>query len=468
MTPPSGEDFLHSSAAPAPTFRDPAGSLHLQDQYAVRTIHPAAREQVLAFLASPLRQRLEARGDMVATTVEDSPSGLRLLHPRIAVPTYPWEWTPGQWLAAADLTLSLCDEALTDSWILKDATPLNILFVGPRPVLVDVLSFEPLTPGNSTWLAYAQYVRTFLLPLLMLRLLRWPLALTLFHRDGYEPVELYASLRWPQRLSRAALVPITLPALLDKRSSGQPAKPPAPRDPGLALHILRRTLASLRRRTHRAIPRASASEWSGYTAALTHYTAEETAAKLAFVRDALEELRPARVLDIGANTGEFSALADSHGVSVIALERDAASAERIFQRSAAEQLNILTLHADLARPTPAAGWENAESSALLPRLEGRADLVLLLAVIHHLLLMEQIPLPAILALLHRLTRRHLLLEWVPPGDPMFQSLLRGRDSLYGALSEDALLAASAGLFRTHRRETLTNGRVLFLLERIPL
>jgi SAM-dependent methyltransferase len=468
MTPPSGEDFLHSSAAPAPTFRDPAGSLHLQDQYAVRTIHPAAREQVLAFLASPLRQRLEARGDMVATTVEDSPSGLRLLHPRIAVPTYPWEWTPGQWLAAADLTLSLCDEALTDSWILKDATPLNILFVGPRPVLVDVLSFEPLTPGNSTWLAYAQYVRTFLLPLLMLRLLRWPLALTLFHRDGYEPVELYASLRWPQRLSRAALIPITLPALLDKRSSGPLAKPPAPKDPGLALHILRRTLASLRRRTRRAIPRASASEWSGYTGALTHYTAEETAAKLAFVRDALEELRPARVLDIGANTGEFSALAASLGAGVIALERDGTSAERIFALERERNLDILTLHADLARPTPAAGWENAESSALLPRLEGRADLVLLLAVIHHLILMEQIPLPAILALLHRLTRRHLLLEWVPPSDPMFQSLLRGRDSLYGALSEDALLAASAGLFRTHRRETLTNGRVLFLLERIPL
>jgi SAM-dependent methyltransferase len=480
MIPPSGEDSLHRSAAP--TFRDPAGSIHMEGDFAVRTIHPAAREQVLAFLDSPLRQRLEARGDMVATTVEDSPSGLRLLHPRIAVPSYPWEWTPGQWLAAAKLTLSLCDEALTDGWILKDATPLNILFAGPRPVLVDVLSFEPLASGNSTWLAYAQYVRTFLLPLVMLRLLRWPLALTLFHRDGYEPAELYATLSWPQRLSRAALVHITLPALLEKRSNRQetgcsrsgfsdlgavPTRSSTSKDPGLALHILRRTLASLRRRTQRAVPRSSASQWSGYNASLTHYTAEETAAKLAFVRDALEEFRPARVLDVGANTGEFSALAASLGAGVIALERDATSAERTFVLSHERSLDILTLHADLARPTPAAGWENAESAALLPRLEQQADMVLLLAVIHHLLLMEQIPLPAILALLHRLTRRHLLLEWVPPGDPMFQSLLRGRDSLYGALSEDALLAACAGLFRTVRRETLTNGRVLFLMERVP-
>jgi hypothetical protein len=50
---------------------------------------------------------------------------------------------------------------------------------------------------------------------------------------------------------------------------------------------------------------------------------------------------------------------------------------------------------------------------------------------------------------------------------MFQSLLRGRDELYGALSEDDLLAACSGLFRALRRETLTNGRVLFLMERVP-
>jgi SAM-dependent methyltransferase len=255
--------------------------------------------------------------------------------------------------------------------------------------------------------------------------------------------------------------------MLERRGSGQPARPAAPKDPGLALHLLRRTLASLRRRTQRALPSSAKSEWSGYTASLTHYTAEQSAAKLAFVRAALEELRPACVLDIGANTGDYSALAASLGASVIALERDTASAQRIYQRSVEEHLDILTLQADLARPTPAAGWRNAESSALLPRLEGHADLVLLLAVLHHLLLMEQIPLPQILALLHRLTRRHLLLEWVPPSDPMFQSLLRGRDSLYGALSEDELLTACAGLFRTLRRETLTNGRVLFLMERLP-
>jgi hypothetical protein len=90
----------------------------------------------------------------------------------------------------------------------------------------------------------------------------------------------------------------------------------------------------------------------------------------------------------------------------------------------------------------------------------------MLAVIHHLVLMEQIPLPAILALAQRLTRRHLVVEWVPVEDPMYQSLMRGRDSLYGALSEADLLAASSGLFRVVNRQPLENGRILFLFEKI--
>jgi SAM-dependent methyltransferase len=459
-------------ATPPPTFRDPAGSLSLTPEHAVRSIHPGAREAVLSFLSSPLRQRLEQRGDMVSTTIaEQDENTLTLTHPRIPIVTYPWEWTPGQWLAAADLTIALCEEALNHGWILKDATPLNILFVGTKPVLVDVLSFEKHQPGNSIWLAYGQYMRTFLLPLLMTRLLHWPLALSMFKRDGYEPDDLHAALSFTQKFSPAAFFPITLPTMLEKRDgkdkpSGA-SKAPALKEPGLALHLLRGTLGGLRRRTRKALPKESSSEWSDYTATLTHYTSAESAEKLTFVRETLEELKPARVLDVGANTGEFSALAASLGASVVALERDAAAADRLFKRAQAQQLEILAIHADLSRPTPAVGWDNSESSSLLSRLENQFDLVLMLAVIHHLILMEQIPLDAIVQLLYGVTRSHLLVEWVPVSDPMFQSLMRGRDELYGHLSEADFDRACTGRFKTLRRQPLDNGRVLLLLEKEP-
>jgi hypothetical protein len=458
-----------TSGTPTATFRDPAGSLSIEGDFAVRTIHPSARDQVLDFVSSPFCSRLQDRGDMVAIIIDNTPAGLQLMHPKVPVPTYPWEWTPSQWLAAAQLTLALCAEALNEGWVLKDATPLNILFVGSRPVLVDVLSFEPWDPAprdreSHIWLAYGQFIRTFLLPLLMNKLLSWPLQLSLFKRDGYEPAELYRTLNWRQRLSRAAFWPVTLPTQLEKKSSRTIISlRPGHKEPALAIHLQKRMLADLRLRTRRAMPEYKGSEWTDYTATLTHYTAQESAQKLDWVRRVLEDLRPARVLDIGANTGVFSALAASSGARVVALERDAAAAESLYRMSRKSRLSIQTIHADLARPTPSAGWDNCETSTLLHRLEAQSDLVLMLAVIHHLILIEQIPISAILDLAYRLTWRYLVLEWVPVSDPMFQSLMRGRDDLYGSLSENDLLTACEGRFHTLRRQPLDNGRILFLL-----
>jgi SAM-dependent methyltransferase len=465
-------------ALPRATFRDPAGSLRFEGDLAVRTIAASSRADVLDFIESPLCQAMQQRGDLIAAAIDDSGPQLILRHPKIPIPTYPWEWTPSQWLAAADLTLNLCDEAIAAGWVLKDATPLNILFLGSRPIFVDILSFERRDPAScdprsSLWLAYAQYVRTFLLPLLMNRLLHWPLSLSIFKRDGLEPAECFAALPWRRRLSRAALWPITLPTLLERRKQTSapakidaPQKKSAPHDPELATHILQRTLKNLRRRTLRAAPPSASSNWSDYPQTLTHYTPEDSRHKLDWVRRILESTHPARVLDIGANTGDFSALAASLGSDVVALERDQASADRLFRMARQRNLPILTIHADLARPTPAVGWRNAESLALLPRLDAQFDLVLMLAVIHHLLLMEQIPLPEILSLCHCLTRRHLVIEWVPVADPMFQSLLRGRDNLYGSLSEADLISACAGRFHLFDRQPLANGRILLLFEKI--
>jgi hypothetical protein len=109
--------------------------------------------------------------------------------------------------------------------------------------------------------------------------------------------------------------------------------------------------------------------------------------------------------------------------------------------------------------------ENQEQLSLLDRLAERSDLVLMLAVIHHLILQEQIPLDRIASLCMNLTRKWLLLEWVPPSDPMFQSWLRGRDELYGHLSEGDLKDSFAPFFKVVERAELENGRVLFLFER---
>jgi SAM-dependent methyltransferase len=458
-----------TSVSPRATFRDPSGSLSIEDHQVIRRINPSVRVAVLELLESNFCVAMQQRGDLIGAEIEDSGESLSLRHPKIAVPTYPWEWTPSQWLAAAELTLDLCEQALADGWILKDATPLNVLFTGSRPIFVDILSFERRDVHSSIWLAYGQYVRTFLLPLLMNRMLSWPLALSLFKRDGYEPADCYAALGWSNRLTRDVFWPITLPTLLDRRkdtSAAAKKRPGRIADPEVTAAVLKRMLKNLRKRTQRALPASAASEWSEYQGTLTHYTAEQTRQKFEWVRQALATTQPARVMDIGANTGEFSLLAAELGAEVVSLERDMAAADRLFRRSREGKLRIQAIHADIARPTPAVGWENGESLSLLSRLEGQFDLVMMLAVIHHLILMEQIPLPAIIELCQRMTRRYLIVEWVPVEDPMFQSLMRGRDSLYGSLTEADLLDACSGRFQVVNRQALENGRVLLLFEKI--
>jgi SAM-dependent methyltransferase len=480
--PCTSPDNQPECAEPQLTFRDPAGQLQLTRAHALRRVHPGAAEETLAFLASPLRAALERGGDLIPSQIVQPaivepgavanalPAELLIRHPRISPISYPWEWTTAQWRSAAELTLRIASQAIDAGWTLKDATPLNILFVGARPILVDVLSLERRDPNSTTWLAYGQFVRTFLLPLVAEKLLNWPLQTTLFFRDGYEPRAIYEALpRW-QRLRPSLLDVVTLATLFEGKAGSvkSPRRLPSTSDPELATHILHKRITRLGRQIRSATRPEASSQWSGYQKSASHYQAADTEAKQQFVRGALERLRPAHVLDIGANTGHYSLMAAEAGAQVVALDSDSAAIAALWQTAGQRGLAVTALVANIARPTPAVGWRNREQLSLLDRLSGQFDLVLMLAVIHHLILREQIPLGHIGDLCSRLTRRWLLLEWVPPSDPMFQEWMRGRDELYGHLTEADLTQAFAPFFAVNDRTVLGNGRILLLFDRKPV
>jgi SAM-dependent methyltransferase len=464
------------------TFRDPAGQLQLTHTHALRRIHPAAAEATLAFLASPLRTALEKSGFLISTEIvqpEAHPSGdsgsspeLWLRHPRIDPISYPWEWTTGQWRAAAELTLQIAGRAIDAGWTLKDATPLNILFVGARPILVDVLSLERRDPHSSVWLAYGQFVRTFLLPLVAERFLSWPLQATIFARDGYEPSAIYRALRPWERLYPDLLDVVTLATVFERSSAKKhtPGRLPSASntDPALAKHILHKRIARLGKQIRRATRDEKSSQWSKYQQSASHYRPEDVEGKKEFIKSALKRCRPERVLDIGANTGTYSLMAAEAGAEVVALDSDAAAIESLWRTALERGRAVTALVANIARPTPAVGWRNREQLSLLDRLAGKFDLVLMLAVIHHLILREQLPLAHIGDLCASLTSRWLVLEWVPPSDSMYQEWLRGRDDLYGHFSEDDLKQAFAPWFNVVTQTVLSNQRVLLLFERNQL
>ncbi|MEO5815177.1 MAG: class I SAM-dependent methyltransferase [Gemmatimonadaceae bacterium] len=380
-------------------------------------------------------------------------------HERIFFPAPVEEWTPGMLHAAGCVTLSLALELLESGKGLKDATPANVLFRGSQPVFIDLLSIERRDATDPLWLPYAQFVRTFLLPLLVNKATKLPLrAAFSVGREGLEPEMARNLLPLGARLHGAGLWLVTAPTLLSRSgaSPGTNAPPKRSVPPGQAKFVLRRLFTQLRQSLDAVSPAdAPRSSWTDYVEAF--HSPEYFDAKRALVASAVDLVRPVTVLDIGSNTGELSIVAAAKGAHVVAIDNDAEVVQRLFRRASDERLNILPLVVDMAAPTPGRGWMNGESSSFLSRAEHSFDLVLALAVIHHLIATNGIPLPRVIDMFADLTRDAVALEFVPPTDPLFRRLARGRDSLYESLTRSSFESACERRFEIVRAEALPSG-----------
>lgn len=469
-----GGDFPGPSARAS--FRDPSGWLCLIGGRVIRVITPSGVPDFRAFLDAEPSLALSANGRVIGSRILDqaaieflksdrtfgalldrSATGAIVEHEPIEFPSYPHEWPPEMLTAAGELTLDLAFALLSHDLGLKDATPYNILFQGACPVFVDVLSFERRTPGDATWLPYAQFVRTFLLPLLMNR--RTGLGLDqvfIGRRDGLEPADVVRFLGPIARWLPPMVTLVTLPARLSAKAerAGGLYRKRILKDADRARFVMESVLGQLRRTLRRLQPESRRSTWSEYTEEQTHYSEENRRLKAQFVQAGLARCRPARVLDIGCNTGDFSEMAARSGANVVAIDSDPVVVGRLWRRARAANLKVLPLVVNLGRPTPAVGWRNLECGSFLARATGAFDMVLMLAVFHHLLVAERIPLDEILALAATLTRSDLLIEYVDPADPMFRRLSRGRDELFRACTRDAFEAACREHFEVVQVEQL--------------
>jgi 2-polyprenyl-3-methyl-5-hydroxy-6-metoxy-1,4-benzoquinol methylase len=460
------------------SLRDPAGHLLEVDGRIFRIVDPAETPQVLGFLESRQCQSLVERGKLVRTWVaavsdmylprelEEYREAGVLEHERVWFPSYAHEW-PAQMLhAAGRLTLDLAMELLKEGRGLKDATPYNILFRGPKPVLVDFLSVEERDPRDKVWLTYAQFVRCFLLPLLAHRT-RSATTSTIFleHRDGLEPEELFRQLSWLQKLSPAALSLVTAPVILGRAFKAEQdqsiygARLSASQEQ--ARYILERTFKLLDSQLDHLRPEVMTSRWSNYGEERSHYSEEERSAKLDFFSAALRSSKR-RLLDIGCNTGEYSLAAARQGWSVVSIDSDEAVVGALWERAQDGNLDVLPLCVNIARPTPGLGWRNQESASFLTRCRNQFDTVALLAVLHHLTISEGIPLEEIVSLCEELKPSCIVAEFIPQKDPLFQKLLRGRGHLHQHWTPEYFEGAWHASFATESKmELKPSGRGLY-------
>ncbi len=203
------------------------------------------------------------------------------------------------------------------------------------------------------------------------------------------------------------------------------------------------------------------SEWASYVSESSHRG--QQAAKREIIARWLGDIRPKRVLDIGASTGEYSFLAAAAGAAVVALDADPDAIELLYRRVKEERACITPMIGDITCPSPGTGFMNGEHESLGNR--ARAECVLTLALIHHLIMSAALPLVAIRDMLRAYAIDWVVLEVVPESAPMFRKLMLQRRPLHEKVTLETVKDALASRFRLLAEERIgATERHLLLLK----
>jgi hypothetical protein len=447
---------MTSSTASTPepaSFRDPeARVVYSPSGEVLRELSARGREDWNALERSRFFRRALEDGRIVAT--EELEPGL-LRHERLPFVSYPYEWPFEMLRDAALLQLGLLDEALAEGFVLKDGSPYNVQWRGSEPVFVDVGSFERLRVGEP-WAGYRQFCALFLYPL-MLQAYRGvaPQPLLRGSLEGIEPSQARALL---PRFRRGVLTHVVLHDRLEARHADRRRDVRAElKAAGFKKELIQANVRRLRKLVERLTPKRGRSEWAGYREAAP-YSDEDAERKERFVREA----GPARLAwDLGANDGRFSRALDAE--YVIAADGDERVVGELYTALRAEgSKKILPLVVDLADASPARGWRGLERRRLEER--GRPDLVLCLALVHHLAIGRNVPFAELVAWLRSLDAR-LVIEFADRDDPMVSRLLAAkREEVHEGYGREAFERALNEGFEVERREQLADSgtRTLYL------
>jgi hypothetical protein len=469
------------------SFRDPAGYVLHYGDAVYRSLEREAFDRLCIFLADPAYQQLSINGDLLPVAVADAGEREKLARlerrddrwyvrqRRLPFIGYPYEWSPRMLHAAAQCTLRIEAALIERGFTLKDASAYNIQFDlterGPAPVFIDITSIETVPP-RPLWLAHHQFLRHFALPLVLYRQFGHDYRGDfLTDLEGVHPDAVYRIAGRLRRWLPPYLFLVTVPHLLRNiesdhaveidHAAGVPTNRHAERD----RYILSRLVRRLERLIKRVEPPARPSQWTSYESD-NSYPPLAAARKAEFVARACATFKPARLINLGCNLGKFDLIAADNGIEVIALDLDLASIDVVYGRASERHARVLPLRVDIAAPSPAIGWKNRERRSFLDRA-CRFDCVMALAIVHHLLITNRIPLDEIVDLIARLSARHLILELVDRTDSRFQRLTRGNRDLYSDLTIEAQERAFAGRFRVVERCPLEGiPRTLYVMEKL--
>lgn len=374
--------------------------------------------------------------------------------------SYPYEWCFSQLKTAALTTLRIQKLALEFDMSLKDGSAYNIQFMAGKPLLIDTLSFEKYCEGEP-WIAYRQFCQHFLAPLVLMAFTDIRLnQLLRTYIDGI-PLDLTSALLpFKTRLKFSVFSHIHVHAAAQKRYGDKPANK---NNRKLSRTGLLAIIDNLESTIRKLQWNPGGTEWGTYYDN-TNYSDEAINHKKEFICGCLDQIKPKSVWDLGANTGVFSLLAAKRNILTISFDIDSAAVEKNYLNCLKNgEQNVLPLLLDLTNPSPSIGWENAERMSFLER--GPADMVLALALVHHLAISNNVPLNRIAQLFSGLCK-FLVIEFVPKSDSQVQRLLATREDIFPNYTQQEFESKFTKYFAILRSTNINDSeRTLYLLQK---
>lgn len=428
-----------------------------------RQINPGYEVHYHTLMHTSLYDELVKKNWLVAHTEADLTNagfgtGRVILPEQIPFISYPYEWSFDMWKDAALLTLHIAMASLQKGMILKDATPFNIQFHNGKPVFIDTTSFENYEAGKP-WAAYRQFTECFLGPLLLMHYCH-PDSNKFFtvYPNGI-PMDMLVSLL-PKR-SRWN-VNTFLHVHLQAKISGK-QRPGSAGRPAFSKQKLQVLLKGLEGFVQKLSVKKIKTTWDDYYTG-TILGEAYLQAKSNLVQSFIREVDFNTVTDLGANEGYFSLLfaADK---KVIATDIDPNCINELYREiKRTGRHNILPLVNNLTTPSPAIGWNNAERASISARL--KADLVLALALVHHLAIANNVPLHLIADWLKPMSQ-FLIIEFVPKSDEKVKLLLQNREDIFDGYSLENFRSIFTKHYSIMQEQAIAGtGRILFLMKRI--
>jgi hypothetical protein len=458
------------------SFRDPASTVFYAGGDVLRGLNEEAAADWAAMSKAPFFAKAMADGRVVKTEALSAAEAKKLAagkdwpvvlkHERVPFVSYAYEWTFSQLQDAALLHLDLLSEALDAGLSMKDGYVYNVQFNGAKPTFIDTPSFERSTGGP--WPGYRQFCRTFLFPLMLTAykdvsfrpLLRGQV-------DGIEPKQMRNIMSSPlDVLKGGVLKNVLLHSAIDSRAQsgnkGSRAVGDDLKEAGFSTEITKATAKSLRKLVAGMKWSTGDTVWKDYRT-VNSYSDEDTATKKTFVDNSLSGHDNGLVWDLGANDGAFSRIAAQHADYVVAADFDEGAIDPLYRALRAENnTKILPLVIDLQDPSPGIGWRNTERPAFYDR--SKPDVILMLALLHHIAITGNVPLPQIVDWMASFGAR-IVVEFVHTDDVQTKRLLANKpEGLFPDYRVDVFEKLLAERFTIEKQESLPSGtRTLYLV-----